>query len=273
MPDAAPDPSLSASDPPVSPEGLDHAFSLVPRRSWLALAGAVALLTASLLWGWFGSVAVETSGEGVLLSGSVRRILSPIDGTVESRAGGGSTLKAGEALVILRAADASVQRILAEETGTVVESYVEPGMTVARGTAVANLEPGEHALRASVFVPLAASVGLTAGMQSHIAIVGVPAEQGMVIGRVVEVSRFPVSPRRLMALFENAGLVESIARRGPLLEVTVEPERDGSAGSEGYRWTTGRKPRGDLAAGMSVRAEILLRQERPLALLFPGLRR
>jgi HlyD family secretion protein len=50
-----------------SPEQLDQLMQVTNPQGWLALTGLSALLAAALLWGFFGSVPTETTGEGILL--------------------------------------------------------------------------------------------------------------------------------------------------------------------------------------------------------------
>ncbi len=50
-----------------SPEQLDQLMQVTNPQGWLALLGLCALLVAALLWGIFGSVPTETTGEGILL--------------------------------------------------------------------------------------------------------------------------------------------------------------------------------------------------------------
>ena len=50
-----------------SPEQLDQLMQVTNPQGWLALVGLCALLAAALLWGIFGSVPTETTGEGILL--------------------------------------------------------------------------------------------------------------------------------------------------------------------------------------------------------------
>jgi HlyD family secretion protein len=67
-----------------SPEQLDQLMQVTNPQGWLALFGLCALLAAALLWGIFGSVPTETSGEGILLrQGGVSDLVAPGTGQVE----------------------------------------------------------------------------------------------------------------------------------------------------------------------------------------------
>jgi HlyD family secretion protein len=67
-----------------SPEQLDQLMQVTNPQGWLALTGLCALLAAALLWGLFGSVPTETTGEGILLrQGGVSDLVSAGAGQVE----------------------------------------------------------------------------------------------------------------------------------------------------------------------------------------------
>jgi HlyD family secretion protein len=67
-----------------SPEQLDQLMQVTNPQGWLALTGLSALLAAALLWGFFGSVPTETTGEGILLrQGGVSDLVAAGAGQVE----------------------------------------------------------------------------------------------------------------------------------------------------------------------------------------------
>lgn len=67
-----------------SPEQLDQLMQVTNPQGWLALTGLCALLAAALLWGLFGSVPTETTGEGILLrQGGVSDLVAAGAGQVE----------------------------------------------------------------------------------------------------------------------------------------------------------------------------------------------
>jgi HlyD family secretion protein len=267
-------PAEAAAKAPVSPDGLDHALRLVPPLAWLAWLGASALLVAVVLWSWFGTVPVEARGEGLLLSGSVRRVLAPDAGSIENIVGAGQDLRVGDAVATVRMPDGTLVPVPAVADATVIETYAERGWMVERGTPLANLEPSRQELRAIVFVPLQASLAVKPGMEVQLDVSGTSRDgrDGLLLGRVVEVSPFPASPQKLMALLENVKLAHRFEAGRPAREVTVALDRD-PAHRDQYLWTTARAPSLRIAAGMQVEAHIVLKRERPLALVLSWLGR
>lgn len=67
-----------------SPEQLDQLLAVTSPKSWLALAGAGAILAAALAWGFFGSIPTEAYGEGILIrQGGVAEVVATGSGQVE----------------------------------------------------------------------------------------------------------------------------------------------------------------------------------------------
>ncbi|MGH3147979.1 MAG: NHLP bacteriocin system secretion protein, partial [Rubrobacter sp.] len=60
-------------DKTLSPDELDQLMRVTSPRGWLALIALVALIAAAVVWGVFGTVPVQVSGDrGVLLRGDSR---------------------------------------------------------------------------------------------------------------------------------------------------------------------------------------------------------
>ncbi|HZF09828.1 MAG TPA: NHLP bacteriocin system secretion protein [Thermoanaerobaculia bacterium] len=67
-----------------SPEQLDQLMQVTNPQGWLALTGLCGLLVASLLWGVYGRIPTEVTGEGILLRhGGVSNVVSNGAGQVE----------------------------------------------------------------------------------------------------------------------------------------------------------------------------------------------
>jgi len=67
-----------------SPEQLDQLMQVTNPQGWLALLGLWGLLVAALLWGIYGRIPTEVTGEGILLrQGGVSNVVSNGAGQVE----------------------------------------------------------------------------------------------------------------------------------------------------------------------------------------------
>ena len=95
-------------------------------------------------------------------------------------------------------------------------------------------------------------------------------EFGSLRGVVSGVSRFRLSADALMTLLGNRQLVERFSRSGAPLAVEIELSRRADGG---YEWTTGRAAPFEVAPGMLVTASVVIREQRPITLVMPALRR
>ena len=94
----------------------------------------------------------------------------------------------------------------------------------------------------------------------------------LMIGKVSTVSDFPVTPEGMAALLHNEALVRRFSREGAPYSVLVQLERDRAAVS-GYRWSSGTGPPIRLTTGTIARAEITTREQPPIDLVVPIMRR
>src|SRR5687768_1152181 len=90
-----------AMDKMLSPDELDRLMRVTSPRGWLALIGLLALVAAAVVWGVFGTIPVQLSGDkGVLLGGDSRsQAVSQISGLVtDVRVKIGDEVKEGQVL-------------------------------------------------------------------------------------------------------------------------------------------------------------------------------
>ena len=88
------------------------------------------------------------------------------------------------------------------------------------------------------------------------------------IGTVLDVSDFPVTPQGMTAALHNEQLVKLFSHDGAPYAVAVSLQQDNSTAS-GYRWAVGQGPDIHLSSGTLVQAEITTRNRRPLDLVVP----
>ena len=92
------------------------------------------------------------------------------------------------------------------------------------------------------------------------------------VGTVVSISDFPITPQGMAAVLHNENLVNRFSKEGAAYAATVSLEQDPDTVS-GYRWAVGQGPPIRLTSGTLTRAEITTRTQRPLDLVVPLLRR
>jgi len=81
-----------------------------------------------------------------------------------------------------------------------------------------------------------------------------------------------VTPEGMAAVLHNEALVRSFSHEGAPYSVLVQLERDRAAVS-GYRWSSGTGPPIRLTTGTIARAEITTREQPPIDLVVPIMRR
>jgi HlyD family secretion protein len=173
----------------------------------------------------------------------------------------------------LAGAIARNSKLLSPIDGRVFEIKVSAGGVLAAGTPVAAIEPEGASLEAIVYVPADRGKTIEPGMEVRIEPSAIKREEyGTMLGKVASVSEFPVTPEGMGAVLHNDALVRRFSLAGAPYAVRIALEPDG-ANVSGYRWSSGRGPPIRLSAGTLARAEVTTREQPPLDLVVPILKR
>jgi HlyD family secretion protein len=157
--------------------------------------------------------------------------------------------------------------------GVVIEVKISPGSVLSVGMPVIAIETAGQNLDALLFLPPERGKNVKAGMEVRVEPSTVKREEfGMLVGQIVSVSEFPITPQGMLAMLHNETLAQRFAREGAPYAAMVRLERDDRTPS-GYRWAVGSGPSLSLTSGTLTRAEITTRQQRPLELVLPFLKR
>lgn len=155
--------------------------------------------------------------------------------------------------------------------GIVTEIKVSPGMVVTAGRPVASVASSASSLEMLMFVPPAYGKRVRSGMAVDI----VPAtvrkeEHGALLGRVLSISDFPSTSEGMMAVLQNAALVQRLMASGPpyAARVALYP----AATPSGYRWTGVRGPAMVLTGGTTASADVIVEHRSPISFLIPSLK-
>jgi HlyD family secretion protein len=164
-------------------------------------------------------------------------------------------------------------RILSPADGRVVEVKVSGGSVLAVGTPVIEIETSGPTLEATIYMPPDRGKDVRPGMQVHVEPTMIAREEyGAIIGRVVAISQFPVTPQGMAADLHNDTLVKRFSESGAPYAAKVHLEGDASTVS-GYRWSSGKGPPVRLSAGTLTRAEVTTHEQPPIGLVLPLIRR
>lgn len=164
-------------------------------------------------------------------------------------------------------------QVQAPVAGTVDEIQLRAGSLVTRGESIMTIETPGRALEFVLFVPLRDGNKIQPGQSVRVAPNWtVREEEGTMLGRVAEVSKFPITPQGLRALLHNEDLVRDFSRMGPVFIVRVRLKRD-PATKSGYAWTSSRGAEVTVESGDFAGGEVLVKSQRPISLAIPALRR
>ncbi|MBR1246067.1 NHLP bacteriocin system secretion protein [Bradyrhizobium sp. AUGA SZCCT0169] len=164
-------------------------------------------------------------------------------------------------------------RIVSPVDGRVLEIKVSAGAVLAVGAPVVAIESEGQKLEALIYIPAERGKNVKLGMPVRIEPSTVKREEfGTMVGTVVTISDFPMTPQGMAAVLHNDNLVTRFSKEGAAYAATVSLEQDPETVS-GYRWAVGQGPPIRLTSGTLTRAEITTRRQRPLDLVVPLLRR
>jgi HlyD family secretion protein len=164
-------------------------------------------------------------------------------------------------------------RILSPAAGRVVEVKVSAGSVLTVGMPVIEIETEGKTLEATIFMPPDRGKNVRPGMLVHVEPTMVVREEfGAIIGQVVAISEFPVTPQGMAADLHNDTLVKRFSQDGAPYAARVRLEPDSTTVS-GYRWSSGKGPPLRLSSGTLTRAEVTTREQAPAELVIPALKR
>ena len=164
-------------------------------------------------------------------------------------------------------------QIVSPIDGRVIEAKVSGGSVLSVGTPVIAIESDGPALEAVVYIPADRGKSVKSGMEVRIAPSTAKREEyGTLVGAVVAISDFPITPQGMTAVLHNDTLVSRFTHDGAPYAAVARLQQDATTAS-GYHWSVGRGPSIQLTAGTLIQAEITTRQQRPIELVVPTIKR
>ncbi len=165
-------------------------------------------------------------------------------------------------------------RIVSAYSGTVLEVSVTPGEMVSEGARLGSLavEGSSAPLRCHAYFPVGDGKRIQAGMRVQVIPDTVPRERfGGIVGRVLSVSRFPVTREAAAAVIGSQEVAARLFVTSPCIEVVIALETDPAAFS-GFRWTSSRGPAMKMSAGTTTANRVTVEERAPITYLLPFLR-
>jgi len=97
-------------------------------------------------------------------------------------------------------------------------------------------------------------------------------EYGSIEANVVSVSPFPSTAKAMETVLQNKRLVERFTESGAPIAIRVALVKS-SKNFSGYAWTSSAGPRIQITAGTLVSAMITVKNQRPIALILPAVKK
>jgi len=163
-------------------------------------------------------------------------------------------------------------KVISPIDGHVTEVKASTGTVVATGKSILSIETAGEGLELVLYLPPEQGKKILAGMEVRIEPTTVRKEEfGMLLGRVLAVSEFPVSAEGMTAVLQNPQLVTRFSAQGApyAARVALVPDANNPTG---YAWAAGKGPPIALSSGTTASAEVTVRTDAPIALVLPLLR-
>ena len=163
-------------------------------------------------------------------------------------------------------------RIISPIAGHVTEVKASVGTVVAPGRAVVSIATAGEELELMLFIPPEQGKKVAPGMEVRIEPATIKKEEfGTLVGHVLDISEFPISPEGMLAVLGNPELVKLFSAQGAPYTAHVGLTPD-AASPSGYAWSAGKGPPLTLSAGTTADAEVTVRLQAPITLVLPLLR-
>ncbi len=156
--------------------------------------------------------------------------------------------------------------------GRVLELMTDAGNLVGPGARMLTLEALGQEIEGVLYVPAGDGKKVRPGMEVRISPSTVKVEEyGFILGEVISVSEFPVTPEGLRRVLRNETLLSELGGDAAPIEVVARLGVDESTPS-GYRWSSSIGPPTQVFSGTICTASVVVESRRPIELVLPKIR-
>lgn len=164
-------------------------------------------------------------------------------------------------------------QIFADMDGVIIEREGQIDTAVQAGSPIVAIQTERPELRGVFFADPRQGKYVTVGMTVNVSPSTASASRyGTIRGEVVWVSPAPLSIQAVTQQLGNATLAQTLAGNAPPIAFGVALLRDPSTPS-GLAWTSGQGPSTKVETGTLASAKVAIREEAPIVLVVPALRR
>jgi hypothetical protein len=263
-----------AQDRLSSPEQLDQLLKVIRPKGWLALLGVGIFLIALVFWSFYGSIPIEVTGKGIILTErGLFGITALQEGVVDS-----ISVKVGQWVeaddVVATLSYQGEQKVLkAGQKGKIIELDVGIGDYVAQNSSIGY---GQYPLETNqtlvchAYFPVSEGEKIQKGMEGKIGFENIdPNTWGYLLSNVDFIAQYPASDKELFDILRNQELV-SYVKQGVLsvINVQLKPIINKFTVS-GYSWTTPTGPHEYIKSGSICEVRIIINERSPISYIFP----
>ncbi len=290
------------------PEKAGAIFSITSSTGWIALAAVGISLFSVLVWAFFGVMAEQVTGYGVITDDSGVTNIAPVSGgrILEMRNKVGDTVKKGDVVAVIEQTELEQQVYLNAEQAVTASSYedmrsrtaqlasakeelqhqgqvispfdgvitsqrMREGQIVQSGAAIYDVDVTESQDMISViFVPALTGNKLKPGSMIQISPGAIDSSlYGSLVGKVIELSAYPVTSDRVVYWTGNKEFANWIIQKCGGAIMEVRVELTRDNNTKsGYLWTTLFGPNENIQEGMTCTATAIVDRKSPFAYAF-----
>ncbi|MCL2576466.1 MAG: HlyD family efflux transporter periplasmic adaptor subunit [Defluviitaleaceae bacterium] len=275
-------------------------LNVIEIKSWIAFGTILIILSATVAWGYFGTMHEQVQVRGVIVrSGRVFSIYSAYDAElldfnlqpnqmverdqVIARLDQQNLVREINMLIETGAPQIEIKnlqeqlisssQIVTYDWGRVVDVYARKGDFVRRGQRLATISreaQDDIALETLLFVSLDDAMKIRRGMDVNVFPASVSSKDfGNMVGTVLSVSEYPVTFQYMVDILGSEELAREFTRYGAVHEVYVLLVASEETVT-GYKWTTSLGPNMKFGSLTLTSANIILDVHRPIDVFLFG---
>ena len=293
------------------PEKAGAIFSITTSTGWIALAAVGISLFSVLVWAFFGVMAEQVVGYGIIVDDSGVVNIAPISGgrVLEMKCRVGETVAKGEVVAIIEQTELEQQvylnveqantatsfddmrartaqlasakeelqhqaQVISPYNGVITSQRLREGQIAQAGAALYDVDVQESQdLLSVIFVPALVGNKLKPGSTIQVSPGAIDSSlYGSLVGTVTELSPYPVTSDRVVFWTGNKEYANWIVQKCGGAIMEVRVELTRDNDTKsGYLWTTLLGPKEDIQEGMTCTATAIVDRKSPAAYAFDKL--
>jgi biotin carboxyl carrier protein len=269
-PETVPDRRLG--DPvPQTADPIDRVVRLAPKWTVFVLAACALLVLGIIAWSVRGTVVSSATAAGLYSERGALEVITDEAVTIDRvLVRHGQQVRKGQELLTLAGGGA----LGSPQDGVVSSVLVSAGSAVPADTTVVRVTDPTDPDKVVTLVPAHLRGTVVVGQSVRMEVSSAPSSKyGYLLGTVDEISSDPYTVEQVASRIGlPVQVVESLLGGEPGLLATITLSQS-SRSATSYRWSIGNGPPFAITQGVPVTSHIILTEQHPLEVVFPGLDR